>query len=784
VTAVGDTRLPSAARGQWARVGDFFCEVSHLTIGRRYLVTGGLFFLLAGISSVVMRVQLAIPDNELLGSETYNQVFTMHGVTMMFLVAIPVMEGLAVAMVPLLIGSKELSFPRLTSYAYWLFLIGGIALWTGLFLHHAPDAGWFSYPPLSEGRYARELGIDLYATSIPLLEIAAVATAIELVVTILTHRTQGMSLNRTPLYAWSVLVMAVMIVFAMPALIVDTLLLEADRTIGTSFFSDAAGGQPLLWQHLFWFFGHPEVYIILLPGLGIVASVVSTFTHHATPAYSIVAAGLILIGAVSFAVWAHHMFATSEPVSGLGFFSAATLSIVIPSGIIVFATLASLWLGHPRWRVPLLYVTGYVWIFVIGGLTGVQIASEAFNQQVTDTYFIVAHFHYTLMGGVVIPLLAGIWYWWPKLAGREGNEALGVASFALVFLGVNLTFFPLHLAGLAGMPRRVYTYPSGLGWEGYQLLSTLGSFVLGLGLVLYAVGLVASRPAEDDPWGGGTLEWATTSPPARPAFGILPRVVSAYPLWDQPELHPRERRPENVLTVDIPITTVLDGEPVEVTTTPGPTVVPLAAAVATSLVLLGPLLDPAVVLLGLVVLAIVLVAWALERPWVGSDGSKAAWGAVVAAGMILASLVSAYGFLALRSPIWPYHVPPRPLPLLLPVLVIGLVLLVLPLLVRSVTLSLGAAILLLAAATACLVVDSVRLDYNWATNVTGSIEFALVLFAILAACAAAGGAALALLAALRLDDAAHAVRAATVGTGFAGVTLAVVACVLVIGSRL
>src|SRR3954469_20946807 len=491
----------------WARPHGFaglLTDVSHRAIGLRYLATAGFFFTLAGFAALVMRVQLAIPKNELLGPESYNQVFTMHGLTMMLIVAVPVMEGLAIAMVPLLIGSRELAFPRLTAYGYWLYLAGGIALWLGLVSHQAPDAGWFTSPPLSEARYSRHLGIDLYATAIPLLELAAVVAAVELIVSILRHRAPGMSLNRMPLYVWSVLVMAAMIVIAMPSLIVAGLMLEADRQLGTAFFSPGEGGDPLLWEHLFWFFGHPEVYIMLLPGLGIVALVTTTFARRRSVGYPLVALGYVLIGAVSFAVWAHHMFATSEPSLGLTLFSAATISIVIPSAITVFSTLATLGHGRPVWRFPLLYVLGYVWTFVIGGLTGVQISSPVFDGEAHDSYFLVAHFHYTLLGGVILPLLAGVAYWWPKLVGRLPDERLGVWSFVFVFAGVNLTFFPMHLAGLAGMPRRVATYPAGLGWDTPQLLATIGGFVLLVGLVLFRLALLRPAPPPPGPRRGPT----------------------------------------------------------------------------------------------------------------------------------------------------------------------------------------------------------------------------------------------------------------------------------------
>jgi len=800
----------------WARPHGFaglLTDVSHRAIGLRYLATAGFFFTLAGFAALVMRVQLAVPENELVGPETYNQVFTMHGLTMMLIVAVPVMEGLAIAMIPLLLGTRELAFPRLTAYGYWLYLAGASTLWLGLLVRAAPDAGWFAYPPLSEGRFARTLGVDLYATAVPMLELAAIVAAVELVVSILTHRAPGMSLNRMPLYAWSVLVMAGMIVIAMPALVVDGLLLEADRALGTAFFDPIAGGSPLLWQHLFWFFGHPEVYIMMLPGVGIVAMITATFARRRTIGYTLVAYSLVAIGAISFAVWAHHMFQTSEATLGMGLFSAATMSIVIPSGIIVFSTLATLAYGRPIWRFPLLYVLAYIWVFVIGGLTGVEIASMPFDGQAEDTYFLVAHFHYVLLGSVILPLLAGLAFWWPKLVGRLPNERLGVASFVLVFAGVNLTFFPMHLAGLRGMPRRVYTYPAGLGWDMPQLLATLGAFVLLVGLVVYALSLVVTTPAPADPWGGPTLEWATASPPGEPAFLTEPVVASPYPLWDTPPepaavgLTSDDRR-------ETLVTSSWDGVPTQRAVEPGPTPIPLLAAIGTVVVFLGPLVDPTVVVLGLLVLAVALFAWLapdrleLDEEWLRRGPKDApplathsadlglrppaingTIGLLAAAAVALFALVSSYFYLRVNAPRWPIGgLPARPLALGIAAAVVAAAGGVCALF--SVARArrggrawpwLVAAAGLLAAAIVLLVVDSVRLDYNWATNATGSIEWALVFFAVLTLAAAAPGAAVvaAYAAAGYVSTARrHGVTSAALVACFAAVTTVVVVLVV------
>jgi len=631
--------------------------------------------------------------------------------------------------------------------------------------------------------------LDIYGTAIPMLELAAVIAAVELLVTILVHRAPGMSINHIPIYAWAVLVMSMMVIIAMPSLIVAGLMLEADRTLATAFFDPLRGGNPLLWQHLFWFFGHPEVYIMLLPGLGIVASVTSTFARHKTTAYGLVILSLIMIGGISFAVWAHHMFVTAEPPVGLSLFSAASLSIVVPSAIQVFSTLSTIAHGRPVWRFPVLYVLGYVWVFVIGGLTGIQIASASFDSQVHDTYFIVAHFHYTLLGGVILPLLAGIAYWWPKIAGRLPSERLGVASFVLVFLGINLTFFPMHLAGLEGMPRRVYTYPAGLSWDGPQLVATIGAFVLLAGLVVYTLSLVVSRPAPPDPWRGGTLEWATASPPAEPSFPAEPVVSSSYPRWEEPELRMEPLTRPHVK--EVLVTSPLDAAPRGRELLPGPTAIPLVAAAATVVAFLGPLADPSFVAVGLLALALALVAWFFP---IGDDADHVAGGrppivlgmagVVAASTAALLALVSAYVYLRLRSPVWPrgglpFH------PLTLGLVAAGLAsaggIAVWLAVRRSPVLLTGLAGLGLLGAAAALGIDLWLLDYNWATNATGSIEWALASFAILAdlvavfACGIAAGGAL--LVSGRLAGARTASCAALV-TGFAAVATVVVVLVV------
>jgi cytochrome c oxidase subunit I+III len=759
-------------RDTWSRpktVLGWFSDVGHRSIGLRYILTAGTFFVLAGVTALVMRVQLAVPDNALVGPERYDQMFTMHGATMMFLFAVPVMQGLAVYLVPLMIGARDLSFPRLNAFGYWCYFIGGTALWLGFVFNKAPNAGWFNYPPLSEAQFTPGINIDLFAVGVPLIELSAVVGAVELLVTIMGDRAPGMSINRMPLFVWAVLVMAASIVFAFPPLIIAGILLELDRTVGTHFFTAGGGGDPLLWQHLFWFFGHPEVYVMLLPGLGIVSTIVATFSRRRTVGYLLIALSFTLIGAISLGVWVHHMFATGRATLAMSFFSAATLSIVIPSGIQVFSVLATLRYGRVRLSVPLLFAVGFVFVFVIGGLTGVQVASIPFDWQVHDTYFVVAHFHYTLLGGVVLPLLGGIYYWFPKFSGRLLDDRLGLASFVLIFVGINVTFFPLHIAGIDGMPRRVYTYPSGLGWEGPQIVSSVGAFLLATGVLVYLVNLVwsarAGRPASANPWGAATLEWLPPSPPPEYDFERPPVVHDAYPLWDErgdvrgPQLLAAERR-------ETLGTGLLDAQPEQRAIEPGPTIVPLLTAASLAVALLGLMFDPLWVPVGALLLVLSLVTWTRPAPeewdmeyvragppaapptsWVAESlGIRppilkgVLWGMVVA-GVMLGTLLSGYYYTFGKASQWPLRGlgARSPWLALIAVLLVGAGAAALALgrqRVRAGALAtavwtLPLTAILAVAAIVLVVVDANELDYNWATNATGSLEWVLTGFMLL-----------------------------------------------------
>src|SRR5919199_1666449 len=467
----------------------WFTHVHHHAIGRRFIITAFVFFLLGGILALLMRLQLARPEQTLLGPDLYNQVFTMHGSTMMFLFAVPVMEAMGVYLIPLMIGTRNVVFPRLNAFSYWIYLFGGIALYAFFVLNIGPDAGWTTYVPLAGPDYSPGKRIDIWQQLINFTELSALAASVELIVTIFKLRAPGMSLNRMPLYVWSMLVTSFMVIFAMPAVMMASLFTTLDRLVGTHFFNPAEGGDVLLWQHLFWFFGHPEVYIIFIPALGMVSSIVATFARRPVLGHLPMVLSLVATAFLGFGLWVHHMFATGLPKLGNSFFTAASMTIAIPSGIQIFCWIATIWAGKPVFKTPLLYVVGFVVIFVIGGLTGGML-----------------------------------------------HEGAGKLNFWLFFVGFNVAFFPMHILGLEGMPRRVYTYPMGMGWDGMNLTATLGALMIALSVLVF-IGNVAwslrrGVAAGDNPWGASTLEWATSSPPPVYNFAHTPFVQSREPLWE------------------------------------------------------------------------------------------------------------------------------------------------------------------------------------------------------------------------------------------------------------
>ncbi|HEY6133227.1 MAG TPA: cbb3-type cytochrome c oxidase subunit I [Rubrivivax sp.] len=511
--------------------------VNNTHVGLFYIGTSLLFFVLAGVLGLMIRAQLAVPGNTVLGPQLYNQVFTMHGTVMMFLFAVPVVEAIAVYLLPGMLGARDLPFPRLSAYAFWAYAIGGLAFFCTIFFNASPDGGWFMYPPLTSAEHSPGIGADFWLLGIGFIEISAIAGAIELIIGILFTRAPGMTLARMPVFAWAMLVVAFMIVFAFPAVIAGTTLLEMERAFDWPFFVAARGGDPVLWQHLFWFFGHPEVYIIFLPAAGLVSMMIPTLARTALLGYRAVVLALIAVGVISFALWAHHMF-----TAGLGSWkvllvSAASLVVAVPTAVQVFAWIATLWRGRLRCSGGGLFLLGFLFTFVLGGLTGVMVAVLPFDWQVHDTYFIVAHLHYVLIGGVVFPVFAALYHWGPLVNGHTLSERWARWIFGLMFGGFHLAFFPMHIAGLLGMPRRVYTYDTLLGWDLPNLLSSIGAFVFAAGVLLFVIDATRTwlRPERrgDNPWQAGTLEWLPTG-----NYGArsIPQVASRDPLWSRPTL--------------------------------------------------------------------------------------------------------------------------------------------------------------------------------------------------------------------------------------------------------
>jgi cytochrome c oxidase subunit I+III len=603
----------------------------------------------------------------------------------MFLFAIPMLEGFAFYLLPKLLGARDLAYPRLGAYAWWCYLFGGLILISAMALGVAPDKGWFMYTPLSGAKFSPGINSDVWLIGITFAEISALCGAIEIVATILKFRAPGMSLRQMPIFAWYMLVTAGMILVGFPPLILGSILLELERAFGLPFFDPALGGDSLLWQHLFWMFGHPEVYIIFLPAAGLVSTMIPTFASRPLLGHTWVVNGVVAMGFISFGLWAHHMFSVGIPQLSLAFFSVASMLVVIPTAIQFFAWLATLWAGRVVLRLPMLYLGGFLVIFVLGGLTGVMVALIPFNLQVHDTHFVVAHLHYVLVGGMVFPLLAAAYYWLPHISGRDPSGSLGTAAFWFIFIGFNVTFLPMHLTGLLGMPRRIDAYVAEMGWDVLNLISSMGGFVqaIGFAILLLDVGMHARKgtPAARNPWKAGTLEWAMPTPPASYNFATLPDIEDRYPLWSNAELgvemaggrhwlgaYPATQR--ETLSVD-----ALTGEPRSVVILPGASWVPLYCGLATGGFFLSLLFKTYVF-----ALMFVVVTLGLFLLWVWSDaprapvgeveakpgvwlpahteagGSPGWWGmacALVANAAVLGSLVFGIIFLRLYAPNWP-----------------------------------------------------------------------------------------------------------------------------------
>jgi cytochrome c oxidase subunit I+III len=570
----------------------FLTEVNNTHIGVLYIATGFLFFLGAGVLALLMRIQLAYPGNTFLNAATYNQFFTMHGTVMMFLFAVPIVEAIAVLLLPAMVGARDMPFPRLSSLGYWCYAIGGVFVFSSLFFGVAPDGGWFMYPPLTGPTYSPGINTDVWVLGLGFVEIAAVAAAVELIVGILKTRAPGMTLGKMPIFAWYMLVTAGMIMIGMPMVIAADILFELERAFGMPFYDATKGGDPLLWQHLFWLFGHPEVYMIFLPAAGMVSMMLPTFARTPLVGYAWVVLAAIAVGFLSFGLWVHHMFTTGLPLLSLAFFSAASTTIAIPMGIQVFAWIATLWEGKPALRVPMLFILGFLLIFTIGGLTGVMVAAVPYNWQVHDTHFVVAHLHYVLIGGMVFPIFAALYYWTPVVTGRMLSERLGRWAFCLMSVGFNAAFLPMHLTGLLGMPRRVYTYSGDLGWNSLNLVSTLFSFVFAAGVLVVLIDFVrhlrSGRQAGYNPWDAPSLEWMSGQ--SLHGFRSIMPIVSRYPLWEQQGLKEEELSGRGYLP-DAPtrerealVTAPITSEPERILRMPGPGWTAFVAALATAVV--------------------------------------------------------------------------------------------------------------------------------------------------------------------------------------------------------
>lgn len=569
----------------------YWSAVNNSEIGVWYLAGAFAFFFFAGVLALILRAQLAFPEHELISAELYNQIFTLHGSVMMFLFAVPVLEAIAIFILPEMLGARDLPFPRLSAYGFWCFLFGGIFVCASIFFGVAPSGGWFMYPPLTTAD-PDDLGADIWLLGLSFIEIASIAAAVELIIGVLKCRPPGMRIQLMPLYAWFVLVVGGMILFAFPPLIAGDILLELERAFDWPFFDAERGGDPLLWQHLFWIFGHPEVYIVFLPSIAIVAMVVPTFARRAIVGYPWVVLAAIGTGFLSFGLWVHHMFTTGLPGISLGLFSAASQAVAIPTGVQLFCFIATLLVGRITRSVPLLFVFGGFATFVLGGLTGVMVALAPFDFQAHDSYFIVGHLHSVLIGGTVFPILAGVYYWYPLFRGKQLSEKLGRVSFWLLFVGFNVTFVPMHWTGLRGMRRRVFSYESELGFDILNLVSTIGAFVLAAGFAVFLFDVLRSKKKSSlsprNPWGAGTLEWLAEMPGKPWGKRSIPEIDSRYPLWDQPQLmrdvdEGRYYLPDAAEGKrELLVTTAIDARPIQCLRVPGPSFSPLLAAAFTA----------------------------------------------------------------------------------------------------------------------------------------------------------------------------------------------------------
>ncbi|WP_375259656.1 cytochrome c oxidase subunit I [Citreimonas sp.] len=659
--------------------------VSHTDLGRMFLVTSFFFFAVGGVLAMLIRAQLATPNSAFVGPELYSQFFTMHGTIMMFLFAIPTFEGLAIYLLPKMLGSRDLAYPRLTAYGYWCYAFGGSMLLISMVLGIAPNGGWFMYPPLTGPLYSPGINTDFWLIGITFVEISAMAAAVELTVSILRYRAPGMTLDKMPIFAWYALVTALMILTGFPPLILGSILLEVERAFGFPFFQAELGGDSLLWQHLFWLFGHPEVYIIFLPAAGVISTVLPVMCRTTLLGYGWIVAAAVALAFLSFGLWVHHMFTTGIPHMGLAFFSAASTLVAVPTGVQIFAWIGTMWKGRPDLRLPMLHILGFFATFVMGGLTGVMVAVVPFDWQAHDTAFITAHLHYVLFGGFVFPILAGLYYWLPHFTGRRRFFRLGEVAFVLIFVGFHGTFLAMHWVGLLGQRRRIWTYEASDGWTTINLISSVGGFIMAFGLAMVLIEVVMAffvgRRSPRNPWGSGSLEWAMPTPPTNYNFASLPQIRARDAVYDDPALPARIARGEGYLATprgDRRETLTVDAgraTPDYIVVYPGNTRLPMLMSAVTGLFFLSILLKlywfAPVALAGVAALALRWV-WALGHrddvgpedvglgvslPHAGEVGRAPGWWGslflLVANAVLFGSLLFGYAFLFTVAPGWP-----------------------------------------------------------------------------------------------------------------------------------
>ena len=546
-------------------IWSWLTTVDHKRIGVLYLVTAFTFFLIGGLEAEIIRAQLMHPNGTVVSADTYNQLFTMHGTTMIFLGVMPLSAAFFNFLIPLQIGARDVAFPRLNAFSYWVFLFGGLFINASWLMGAAPDGGWFGYAPLTTMQFNPGLNIDFWVIGLQILGVSSLAAAFNFITTVINMRAPGMQLMRMPMFTWMAFITQFLLVLAFPVITIALIFLQFDRFFGTQFYELAAGADPLLWQHLFWIFGHPEVYILILPAFGLVSEVLPTFSSKPLFGYPVMVYSGMLIAFLGFGVWAHHMFAVGLGPIADTVFGVTTLLIGIPTGVKIFNWIFTMWGGNVRFAVATKFAIGLLALFTIGGISGVMHASPPADLQQTDTYFVVAHFHYVLFGGSMMGIFAGIYYYYPKMTGRLLSEKLGNWHFWLTFIGMNLTFFPMHFSGLAGMPRRIYRYDAGQGFDVYNLISSWGAYLLGAATLIFVWNAIRSRKkgavAGHNPWNAPSLEWSIPSPPPDYNFASIPTVTSRYPLWDHnaqvQEFHEGERiKTARELGIPMPFPTI------------------------------------------------------------------------------------------------------------------------------------------------------------------------------------------------------------------------------------